>query len=69
VERYEEPEDNPITLVPDWICEVLSPTTARGDRGENMPLYAAHGVSYLWIVDPLMKTLERCTGARARCRS
>lgn len=58
VERYEEPEDNPITLIPDWICEVLSPTTARADRAEKMPLYAEHGVDFLWIVDPLMKTLE-----------
>ncbi|MEZ4443719.1 MAG: Uma2 family endonuclease [Polyangiaceae bacterium] len=58
LERYEEPEDNPITLVPDWICEVLSPTTARIDRGEKMPLYAEHGVGHLWIIDPMMKTLE-----------
>jgi Uma2 family endonuclease len=58
VERYEEPEDNPVTLVPDWICEVLSPTTARADRAEKMPLYAEHGVEHLWIVDPVMKTLE-----------
>lgn len=58
VERYEEPEENPITLVPDWICEVLSPTTARVDRAEKMPLYANHGVGHLWIVDPLAQTLE-----------
>lgn len=58
VERYEEPEDNPIRLVPDWICEVLSPTTARADRAEKMPLYAEHGVNHLWIIDPVMKTLE-----------
>jgi Uma2 family endonuclease len=58
VERYEEPEDNPITLVPDWICEVLSPTTARIDRVEKMPLYVEHGVDHLWIIDPVMKTLE-----------
>ncbi|MDD9945561.1 MAG: Uma2 family endonuclease [Myxococcales bacterium] len=58
LERYSEPEDNPITLVPDWICEVLSRTTARSDRSEKMPLYAKHGVGYLWIVDPEMKTLE-----------
>jgi Uma2 family endonuclease len=58
LERYEEPEDNPITLVPDWICEVLSPTTARADRAEKMPLYAENGVGHLWIVDPAMKTLE-----------
>lgn len=58
LERYEEPVDNPITLVPDWICEVLSPTTARSDRTEKRPLYAENGVGHLWIVDPAMKTLE-----------
>lgn len=58
LERYAEPADNPIELVPDWICEVLSPTTARADRTEKMPLFAAHGVDYLWIVDPNMETLE-----------
>ncbi len=58
VERYEEAEDNPITQIPDWVCEVLSPTTARSDRAEKMPLYAEHGVDHLWIVDPAMKTLE-----------
>jgi Uma2 family endonuclease len=58
LERYEEPRDNPIDLVPDWICEVLSPSTAHIDRAEKMPLYAEHGVEYLWIVDPNMKTLE-----------
>ncbi len=57
-ERYVEADDNPITLVPDWICEVLSPSTARSDRAEKMPLYAQHGVHHLWIVDPAMKTLE-----------
>ena len=58
LERYVEPEDNPITLVPDWVCEVLSPTTAKFDRSEKMPLYARCGVGHLWIVDPAMKTLE-----------
>lgn len=58
LERYVEPDDNPITLVPDWICEVLSPTTARSDRVEKMPLYAEQGVEWLWIVDPANKTLE-----------
>lgn len=58
VERYEEPEHNPIELVPDWICEILSPSTARSDRKEKMPLYATHGVAHLWIVDPALHTLE-----------
>ena len=58
IERYEEPDDNPIELIPDWVCEVLSPTTARSDRTEKMPLFASHGVSHLWILDPVMKTME-----------
>jgi Uma2 family endonuclease len=58
LERYVEPEDNPITLVPHWICEVLSSTTARSDRSEKMPLFARCGVGHFWIVDPAMKTLE-----------
>ena len=45
-------------LVPDWICEVLSPSTARLDRAEKMPLYAEHGVKYIWLIDPDLKTLE-----------
>lgn len=58
VERYQQPEHNPIELVPDWICEVLSPSTARFDRQEKMPLYASCGVNYLWMVDPAKQTLE-----------
>ncbi len=45
-------------LVPDWVCEVLSPSTARFDRAEKMPLYAHYGVSYCWLVDPDLLTLE-----------
>ena len=28
------------TLPPDWVCEVLSPGTARIDRADKMPIYA-----------------------------
>jgi Uma2 family endonuclease len=52
------PETNWISVVPDWICEVLSPGTARIDRKKKMPLYAQFGLPYLWIADPLEKTLE-----------
>ena len=45
-------------LVPDWICEVLSPSTASKDRLVKMPLYAQYGVRYAWLLDPLDKTLE-----------
>jgi Uma2 family endonuclease len=37
---------------------VLSPTTAAEDRADKMPLYAEAGVSHLWLIDPLLRTLE-----------
>ncbi|MFT3757028.1 MAG: Uma2 family endonuclease [Pseudoxanthomonas sp.] len=49
------------TLPPDWICEVLSPSTARIDRVEKMAIYARHGVQWLWLLDPLAHTLETYT--------
>lgn len=45
-------------LAPDWICEVVSPTTARLDRIRKLPRYATHGIHWAWIVDPIAKTLE-----------
>jgi len=45
-------------LSPDWVCEILSPATARTDRVIKMPLYAREGVQHLWLVDPDLKTLE-----------
>lgn len=51
-------------LAPDWVCEVVSPSTGRLDRVRKMPIYARERVSHLWLVDPLMRTLEvyRLTG-------
>jgi Uma2 family endonuclease len=45
-------------LAPDWVCEVISPSTARVDRVRKVPAYAREGVSHLWLVDPLQQTLE-----------
>lgn len=42
----------------DWVCEVLSPSTEARDRGEKMPIYARHQVAHVWLVDPLVQTLE-----------
>jgi Uma2 family endonuclease len=47
-------------IVPDWVCEILSPATAKTDRSEKMPIYAGLGVSYLWLIDPVLQTLETC---------
>jgi Uma2 family endonuclease len=45
-------------LAPDWVCEVVSPSTARVDRLRKMPVYARERVSHLWIVHPGLQTLE-----------
>jgi Uma2 family endonuclease len=45
-------------LAPDWICEVLSPSTEDYDRNTKMPLYAANGVRWAWLIDPIGRTLE-----------
>ncbi len=52
------PRDQRFAIPPDWVCEVLSPRTARKDRVEKMPVYARYGVAYLWLIDPLARTLE-----------
>ena len=45
-------------LAPDWVCEVLSPATARVDRMAKMPRYATNDVAYCWLIDPDARTLE-----------
>lgn len=45
-------------LAPDWICEILSPSTARTDRVEKLPIYANAGVSHTWLIDPDLRILE-----------
>jgi len=58
-ERYPEEEPhNWISVAPDWICEVLSPSSLKRDRMEKMPIYARHGVGYFWLIDPIGKTLD-----------
>jgi Uma2 family endonuclease len=47
-------------LAPDWVCEVVSPSTAGTDRVRKMPIYAREGVGYVWLVDPIAQTLEVC---------
>jgi Uma2 family endonuclease len=51
-ERLPElPADRPITVVPDWVCEILSPTTRRHNLLVKKPYYARVGVRYHWLVD------------------
>jgi Uma2 family endonuclease len=45
-------------IAPDWICEILSPSTERYDRGIKRRIYAEAGVQYLWLVNPHEQVLE-----------
>ncbi|MCY1019340.1 Uma2 family endonuclease [Pyxidicoccus sp. MSG2] len=46
------------TQAPDWVCEVLSPSTAGLDRKRKREIYAREGISHVWLVDPGTRTLE-----------
>ena len=52
------PETAYFAQCPDWVCEVLSPSTMGSDRAIKMPFYAKAGVGHAWLVDPLAETLE-----------
>ena len=51
VRMPEMPIDEPIRVVPDWVCEILSRNTRRHDLVVKMPYYASIGVAYAWLVD------------------
>lgn len=59
-ERMPElPLDVPgFTLAPDWVCEILSPSTAVLDRARKLPIYARERVRHAWLIDPAVHTLE-----------
>ena len=46
------------TLAPDWVAEVLSPSTGKYDRTDKLQIYHREGVEWVWLVDPLQHTLE-----------
>ena len=52
------PETAQFKVVPDWVCEGMSPSTQRRDRVLKLPFYARAGVRHAWLVDPLAQTLE-----------
>ena len=59
VERMPQlPDTACFTLVPDWVCEVISRSTEKLDRDEKLPYYAEHGVLHVWLLDPIDKRLE-----------
>jgi Uma2 family endonuclease len=52
------PKTAALELPPDWVCEVLSPSTEKLDRADKLDIYANATVRYAWLVNPLLQTLE-----------
>jgi Uma2 family endonuclease len=52
------PDTPSFELPPDWVCEVISPSTGRLDRMLKLPSYARAGVAYAWLVDPLQRFID-----------
>jgi Uma2 family endonuclease len=52
------PADAYPTLAPDWLCEVLSPSTETVDRTKKLEIYARESVGNVWLVDPLLERFE-----------
>ncbi len=57
--------DRGVEGVPDLVVEVLSPSTRAFDLAHKLPIYLAVGVSEVWIVDPVARTVtvHRAAGA------
>jgi Uma2 family endonuclease len=43
---------------PDWVCEILSPSTAKLDRTQKLGVYARAGVGHVWLIDPIARFVE-----------
>jgi Uma2 family endonuclease len=52
------PETAWIETAPDWVCEILSPPTAKHDRTSKRIICARFAVQHLWHVDPVPRLLE-----------
>lgn len=48
----ELPDSAFLTLAPDWVCEVLSPSTRALDLTDKRDIYRRERVRHLWFVDP-----------------
>jgi hypothetical protein len=52
------PAQGQFTLTPDWVCEILSPSTQAFDHKKKRRVYAEQRVPHLWFVDPIGRTID-----------
>ncbi|MGE0402850.1 MAG: Uma2 family endonuclease [Kofleriaceae bacterium] len=51
------PDSTYFDLVPDWVCEILSPSTRKFDLGTKREVYGKAGVAHLWFIEPAIQTI------------
>jgi len=64
----EVPDAPAFEPAPDWVAEVLSPSTDALDRVAKLPIYARESVSHVWLIDPRLQTLEAFALVGGRCQ-
>jgi len=52
------PDAAAIAVAPDWVCEILSPSTEALDRVPKLRIYTREGVAHVWFINPRTHTLE-----------
>lgn len=63
---WPDPDATPVLLMPEWVAEILSPTSAAFDRGEKAGAYGTMGVAWLWLLDPDELTVEVLENVRGQ---
>jgi len=56
------PDEPFLELAPDWVCEIVSPSTERLDRVMKLDIYAREYVGQVWLVNPIARTLMTSGG-------
>ena len=51
------PRERPVTVRPDWICEIVSDSNRTVDTVTKLRRYHAAGVPHYWVLDPTDRTL------------
>lgn len=59
-------DHTPIEVIPDWVAEILSPSTEAADRGEKLGAYGAIGVGWVWLVDCDRRRVETFVNVRGQ---
>ena len=50
--------ERPVRVLPDWVCEILSPSNASNDTVKKLRVLHKHGVPHYWLLDPDARTLR-----------